>query len=311
MNNVENMFFVREKPWHGLGTRVETAPSSADALRLAGLDWSVEGKPIYTIEGNEIPGFVANTRSSDGSVLGVATDKYRVVQNVDAFDFTDSLLGGGDIRYETAGSLKKGKQIWLLARMPEREILGDKVEPYLCFTNTHDGSGAIRVCATPVRVVCNNTLNLALRNASRTWSARHTGDMEMKLDEAKQTLGLMNTYMDELSIKAEDLAKKHLTMEAVEEILDDLFPTDDPSMTERKRNNMQDMKDEFIICYMAPDLLNFAGTAWQAVNAMADMVDHAAPKRNSANYQENRWGKIMGGHVLLDRFTEMVEAKCV
>ena len=140
--NVENMFYVREVPWHGLGTRVEEALTSADALRLAGLDWRVEQKPIQVCGGNQIENFKANIRSTDGKVLGVVSDRYQIVQNVEAFDFTDELIGG-DVRYETAGSLQEGRKVWMLAKMPTTKIVGDDVEPYLCFSNTHDGSGEI------------------------------------------------------------------------------------------------------------------------------------------------------------------------
>ena len=100
---VESMVYTREKPWHGLGTKVEDAPTSADALRLAGLDWRVEQKNIQLCGGSKVPGYKANVRSTDGKVLGVVSDRYRIVQNADAFEFTDSIIGG-DVRYETAGS---------------------------------------------------------------------------------------------------------------------------------------------------------------------------------------------------------------
>ena len=197
--NVETMFYTREKPWHGLGTEVQEAPTSTDALRLAGLDWRVDSRKIQVCGGAKIENYKANVRSSDGAILGVVTDRYRIVQNEEAFAFTDSLIGEG-VTYETAGSLCGGKKIWLLAKMPETQIVGDAVEPYLCFTNTHDGSGAIRVCMTPIRVVCNNTLNLALSQAKRAWSVRHTGDIQTKLHGAPMCLDLADKYMGALDI---------------------------------------------------------------------------------------------------------------
>ena len=156
--NIETMFYVRETPWHGLGTRVITAPTSKDALGLAGLDWQVVQEPIYTETEELIEGYKANVRDSDRRVLGVVTDRYKVIQNEDAFAFTDALLGEG-VRYETAGSLQGGKKVWLLAHMPHEYIIsGERISPYLVFSNTHDGSGAIKVALTPIRVVCNNTL---------------------------------------------------------------------------------------------------------------------------------------------------------
>ena len=165
---IETMFYVRETPWHGLGTKVMEAPTSKEALNLSGLDWKVEQEKIYTENGNVVTGFKANVRDTDKKVLGVVTDRYKVVQNEEAFAFTDELLGEG-VRYETAGSLQGGRKVWLLAHLPHEYIIaGERISPYLVFSNTHDGSGAIRVAITPIRVVCQNTLNLALNTAKRS-----------------------------------------------------------------------------------------------------------------------------------------------
>ena len=156
--DVESMFYVRETPWHGLGIKVSEAPNSKDALKLAGLDWNVVQEPIFTETEECIDGYKANVRDSDRKVLGVVTDRYKVIQNEEAFAFTDELLGEG-VRYETAGSVQGGKKVWMLARMPQEYIIsGERISPYLVFSNTHDGSGAIKVALTPIRVVCNNTL---------------------------------------------------------------------------------------------------------------------------------------------------------
>lgn len=184
--NVENMFYVRETPWHGLGTRVMEAPDSKNALIMAGLDWKVIQEPIYTDQGEVISGYKANVRDSDRRVLGVVTNKYKVIQNDEAFAFTDSLLGEG-VRYETAGSLQGGRRVWMLARLPHEYIIsGERISPFLVFSNTHDGSGAIKVALTPVRVVCCNTLNLALNTAKRSWSMIHTGDIRKRCRRQKK-----------------------------------------------------------------------------------------------------------------------------
>ena len=107
---VESMFYVREAPWHGLGTRVEDALTSEEALKLAGLNWDVVQEKIYTGNGAAVNDCYANIRSSDRKVLGVVSGRYQIVQNRDAFAFTDGLLGKG-VRYETAGSLKEGRKI--------------------------------------------------------------------------------------------------------------------------------------------------------------------------------------------------------
>ena len=110
--NVESMFYVREAPWHGLGICVESALSSEEALELSGLNWNVIQRPIMTSSCDLIPGYKANIRDIDNQVLGVVTDRYRVVQNTEAFAFTDALLGDG-VKYETAGSLQNGRKIWV------------------------------------------------------------------------------------------------------------------------------------------------------------------------------------------------------
>lgn len=300
---VETMMYVRETPWHGLGTKVDEAPTSADALRLAQLDWTVDQHPVFA-DGNEVAGYKANVRSSDGRCLGIVSNRYKVVQNVDAVSFTDSLIGG-DVRYETAGSLNGGRKIWLLARLPETEICGDKTDPYMVFSNTHDGTGAVRVCMTPVRVVCNNTLNLALGSAQRAWSVRHIGDISTKLNEARHCLDMANQYMGELGIEADRLANKTVTDERLKQILDDLFPAND-DMSDIQKRHVQQLKDEYMVCYFAPDIAKFRGTAWGAVNAMSDMVPHNKPHRNTANYRENNWGRVMSGHWLMDAMTAAV-----
>lgn len=303
MHCVESMFSVREKPWHYELTKdatkiIQTAPTSADALRFAALDWTVEPKPIYDSFGNEIKNFKANTRSSDNSVLGIVTDRYKIVQNAEAFDFTDSLIGG-DVRYETAGSLKNGKTIWLLAKMGDKEILGDKFEPYVCFTNSHDGTGAVKVCMTPIRVVCNNTLNFALTNAKRCWSTKHMGDISAKMSEAQHTLGLADDYMAALGEDIERLANKSISNDEIKEILDELFPIIE-SDSQIKKDRAKSARDSIMVCYFAPDVVKFNGTAYGFLNAVTDFVGHAKPNRNTADYEANNWGRIMNGHAIVD-----------
>lgn len=301
---VESMMYVRETPWHGLGTKVETAPTSAEALRLAGLDWDVVSRPIFNENGTEIPGWKANVRATDNATLGVVTDRYRICQNTEAFSFTDNLVGG-DVRYETAGSLRGGKAIWLLAKLPQTKVAGDEVDPYLCFTNTHDGSGAIRACVTPIRVVCNNTLNLAFRGAERQWKTKHVGDLNCKIAEAREVLAFSEEYMYALNQKADDLANAHITRETLAEILKEMWPVSEED-TDRKKETVKKTIDEYMVCYFAPDIQKFMGSAWGAINAMSDMVTHNTPKRHTTNYRENNWGRIIDGHPVLDAFTKKV-----
>ncbi len=302
-SNEENGRFV---PWHGLGTEVAEAPNSAEALKLAGLDWEVKKIPVINgLSMGIIPDYYANTRISDNATLGIVKTKYQIVQNKEAFDFTDSLLGEG-CKYETAGSLRDGKTIWLLAKMPTTQILGDDVEPFLCFTNSHDGSGGVKVCLTPTRVVCNNTLNFALSNAKRVWAARHTSSVQSKLEEARETLGLAQLYMEELNNKAEELATYKISDSELEKIENLLFAYNAEKDSKKKCTVMEDQKEAFHLCYLAPDLFDYRNTAWGVVNAMADFVDHSKPARLTENYQENNWSNIMNGHKLLDRCYDLV-----
>ena len=302
-SNDKNGRFV---PWHGLGTPVQESPTSADALRLAGLDWRVEAKPIYTNDGIKIPGYVANTRDSDNSVLGVVTEKYKIVQNEDAFAFTDALIGG-DVRYETAGSLRNGKSTFLLAKLPDKKILDDDFGQYLCFTNTHDGSGAVKVMMTPVRVVCNNTLNLALNTTKRMWTCKHMGSMKDKLHEAEETLGFASKYMDNLAVVAERLANVSLRDEEIQAIVAELFPMDENS-SDRTKANMQKAKQEFMVAYYMPDIAKFRNTAWGVLNATSDWMSHTSPQRNTPTYQERNFERIICGHPILDAIMKKVGA---
>lgn len=298
---IESLFYVRETPWHGQGLRVEDAPSSEEAIRLAGLDWSVDQQPIYLADGTQIKDNYANVRSSDGKALGIVGSKYKIVQNTEAFAFTDELLGEG-VKYETAGSLKEGKVIWLLAKMPEAfEVLGDKVEPYLVFTNTHDGSGAVRVCMTPVRVVCNNTLNMALRGAKRVWSARHTGSIASKLDDARETLQFANNYIKATQETFEELYKVKLNDISLHRMLNNIVPiTED--MSDRQKENQKTIRDDILLRYEeAPDLKVLDQTGARLVQAVADTTSHLEPFRLTANWKENRFKNTLDGNKLLDK----------
>ena len=309
--NVESMFYVRQVPWHGLGTMVQEAPTSEDALHIAELDWRVEQTPVFTDAGIEIPGYKANRRDTDGSILGIVSDRYKIVQNTEAFEFTDAIVGeteDGVVKYETAGSLCGGKRIWLLAKMPTKKVLDDDVEPYMFFSNSHDGTGAIKVGMTPVRIVCANTLAIALNTAKRQWSTKHVGDMQSKLEEAKLCLRMADSYVANLDVEADRLANAKLYREQIEEILDEMFPADD-NTSERKKNNIIQFKNQFWTAYNMPDIQKFEDSAWMAVNAMSDVITHSAPRRNTASYNENRWGKIMDGHIVFDQFVSMVNKK--
>ncbi len=303
--NVETMFSVRERPWHGLGQIVTEAPTSGDALRLAGLDWEVRQRSIYTSIG-KVEGYKANVRDTDGQVLGVVTDRYKVVQNTEAFAFTDELLGHG-VRYETAGSLQNGRKVWLLARLPsEFMIAGERISPYLVFSNTHDGSGAVRVAVTPIRVCCNNTLNLALQTAPRSFSMVHTGDIRGKIQEARQTLTMADQYMERLGVELERLRRQEMTEGQVRGYIERLLPIgeDAGQMTAR---NVRKLRDDMMARYLdAPDLKDLGDNAYRFINAVSDHATHADPIRRTKNYKENLFMKTYEGNPMIDRAYQMM-----
>ena len=304
---VETMFYTRQKPWHGLGTMVTEAPDSQSALELAGLNWTVIQKPIETQDGLPISGFKANIRNTDNQVLGVVTERYKVVQNQDAFAFTDKLLGEG-VTYETAGSLQEGRRTWLLARLPQRYIIsGDEITPYLVFMNSHDGSGAIKAAMTPIRVVCQNTLNLALSTAKRCWATNHTGDIRGKLEDAKNTLLYADKYMAELGKTIDYLNQQKLSDRQVLEYIDSMFPLLlNPS--EQQVKNIMRMKEDMKARYFdAPDLQHIGKNAYRFINAVSDFATHAKPLRTRSGYRENLFARTVDGNAMIDKAYEMVK----
>ncbi|MCI5903407.1 MAG: DUF945 domain-containing protein [Blautia sp.] len=305
---VESMFYVRETPWHGLGTRVAEAPGSKEALILAGLDWKVVQEPIHTGSEELIQGYKANVRDFDRRILGVVTDRYKVIQNEEAFAFTDELLGEG-VQYETAGSLQNGKRVWLLARLPHEYIIsGERISPYLVFSNTHDGSGAVKVALTPVRVVCCNTLNLALSTASRSWSLIHTGNIQGKIQEAGKTLFMAEKYMDSLGKEFEALRRIKLTDRQVLDYIEVLLPIESGASSTQEKN-MQRLQEDMKCRYFdAPDLQDVGKNAYRFINAVSDFATHARPLRKTENYKENLFSRTIDGNPLIDRAYQILQA---
>lgn len=306
--NVETMFYTREKPWHGLGTMVADAPNSKDALRIAGLNWKVLQEPVYTENEELIQGYKANVRDTDRKVLGVVTDRYKVIQNEEAFAFTDTLLGEG-VRYETAGSLQEGRRVWMLARLPREFIIGgERISPYMVFSNTHDGSGAVKTALTPIRVVCNNTLNLALRTAKRSWSMIHTGDISGKIEEAKNTLLLADGYMTALGQEFENLRKIKLSEKQVLDYIKILLPMEENYSLLQKRGVEKLRADMKMRYFDAPDLKDVGNNGYRFVNAVSDFATHSTPRRKKANYKENIFARTADGNPMIDRAYQLVKA---
>ncbi len=210
-----SFFSVKEKAWHGLGQIVEDYPTSAAALHYAGLDFTVEKRKLFTLDNEnntanpetaiiipeiDVPGYFATLRTDNDAVLGVVGKDYEVVQNTDAFSFFDAIVGGEGIQYETARALGKGERIFITAKLPGYIKVGrdDLLDQYLFLTTSHDGFGSIMAAFTPIRIVCNNTLNAALRNHSNSIKIRHTANAKDRLETAHTVLGLSNQLATQL-----------------------------------------------------------------------------------------------------------------
>lgn len=212
-----SFFSVQEKAWHGLGQIVTDYPTSAEAIKHAGLDYEVIKSPLYTnasniidptdsleIRDNEVnvPNYFATIRTDNNAVLGVVGKEYHIVQNREAFSFFDAIVGGTDgILYETAGALGNGERIFITAKLPDYIRVGngdDVTEKYIFLTTSHDGSGSITAAFTPVRIVCQNTLNASLRNMSNVVRIRHTSGAKQRLENAHKVMGLANEFSNQL-----------------------------------------------------------------------------------------------------------------
>lgn len=306
--NVETMFYVREKPWHGLGVEVQEAPTSADALVCAGLNWEVLQRDVYTKDGSFIASYKVNIRSTDNALLGIVSDRYKVVQNEDAFRFTDDLLGEG-VTYETAGALQGGRRVWMLAKMPQRYIIaGEEIEPYLVVMNSHDGSSGIKVAMTPIRVVCQNTLNLALNSARRSWTTKHTENVMNRVHEARETLQLAETYMGALGQNIDALSQIKLTDRKVMDFMQEFFPVTEDMSEATKKNNLRLLEDMKRRYWDAPDLAHVGKNGYRFINAVSDFATHADPLRKTKNYNENLFMRTIEGNPLIDKAYKMVLA---
>jgi phage/plasmid-like protein (TIGR03299 family) len=276
---METAMHARHVPWYSIGKTVEGAPTSEEAIREAGLDWTVSLQPVYC-SGMKADGRFGvirkridpETHAIRKNLLGIVSGSYHPVQNREAFDFFDSLIGT-EAHYESAGSLNAGKRVFLTAKMERTwTVADDEIETYLILSNAHDGYHALRAAVTPVRVVCQNTIAAAFRRARRSWSMTHNKDIFEKLREARHTRGLTAAYMDEFVEFGNRAADQKVSPAALETLVDDLFkPVKD---TESSRKTSDRHKTAFELCLRQPDLTAYQGTAWGILNAVSDYETH-------------------------------------
>lgn len=314
LTHVETMFDARSErvnPWDGLGKKIKGAVTSEEAIKLAGLDWNVVSRVVIDkTTGIEIPNWKANVRDVDDNVLGMVTGRYKIVQNDEAFAFTDSLLGEG-VTYETAGSLNGGKKVWMLARLEGRDLAGEKIDPYLVFTNSHDGKGSVRVAMTPIRVWCSNTLNLALHKASRQWSCTHTGDIGGKLEDARMTIMNSEKYLGALKDEFETLKMYKITKDKMFDFAKELLPIDAVKDTAIKVRRVTEERELLMNCWDAEDLSQTENSLFKFVNAVSDFSTHRPALRSSNTYKENRFMKVVNGDTLIDKAYQIAQRELV
>ena len=294
-SHVESMFYAADHglPWYGgeenKGVRASaTGATMAEALRLSGLDWTVSLGPVFGGDDHmPVPNKRAMVRSSDKRVLAIVGAKYVPVQNIEVFSFLDALVKDDIMRYETAGSLYDGEKVWVEAQMKEGwRIGGDLYQDYIVGANSHDGSSKARFYLTRVRVVCRNTLRMSLREADQIVEIAHRGDVQSKLEAAKEFLAIttesqqrMNEWLEKMQ---ETKVDRYKAMSNLKEVLFGIEPgSKDEDIPERRLEAVELFKR---IYSAEQDYMEgkFKDTAYPVVQALTGFADHAGlvRKRN-------------------------------
>jgi phage/plasmid-like protein (TIGR03299 family) len=290
---------LRQPAWHGLGTVFTDEVNTNEMLSLAHLDnWNVRLEDVATPEGfnsDKNYSFVTRTNPFDrntNDILGVVGERYVPLQNEDLFSFGDNLLDGGG-RWETAGSIKGGRVVFGSIALTDSITLdpngiADKIDNYLLINTSHDGSIAIQASITPVRVVCANTLNLALsainnkKDVKQTFKIRHTQTAEGKIAVAREALGLAHKYIDEFSTIANEMIQTEITKAQFDKIVEALYPA--PKKDAKGSQKKHDSKIDLINSIYVGDFNNtITGTAWGVANALTERLDWYRNSRGGNN----------------------------
>jgi phage/plasmid-like protein (TIGR03299 family) len=290
---------LRQPAWHNLGTVFEEEVNTAEMLKLAHLDnWNVRLEDVAipeNFESDKSYSFVTRTNPFDktkNDVLGVVGERYVPLQNEDLFSFGDNLLDGGG-RWETAGSIRGGRVVFGSIALTDSITLdpngrADKIDNYLLINTSHDGSIAIQASITPVRVVCANTLNLALssfkgkKDVKQTFKIRHTQTAEGKIAVAREALGLAHKYIDEFSAIANQMIETEITNAQFDKIVELAYPapTKDAKGSQKKYDGKMDLIQSI---YVGKYNDTISGTAWGAFNALTERLDWYRNSRGGNN----------------------------
>jgi len=298
-----NMFSVRQIPWHELGVVLPEAPTSAEAIKAAGMDWTVESKELFWRMKDQNLGVdvlepvgnrVALVRNTDQKYLATVSKQYTPLQNSEAFNFFDPLIAAGTAKYETAGVLCEGRKVWILAKLDkDMDVGGDEVRSYLLLCNGHDGQTGVLVQPTPIRVVCNNTLTASL-GLGKIHTFAHRPGVQMKLEEVKEALDLVIARLDNMNEIFQQMAKFPMTPEALNNYMNALFeleaPVDIPEEEKITDGEVIDRAEQIKLASKEKMLelhesglgvtAATRGTMWGAYNAAVEFADYFMGKRS-------------------------------
>jgi phage/plasmid-like protein (TIGR03299 family) len=282
-HEVEKMMFVGEVPWHSLGHRFSHAPSLEEALVAAGLNWKVTTEPVFSGLGEKVEAQLTR-RDSDQSILGVVGPKYVPLQNSEAFEFFRPFIEQKEASIETAGSLRMGKRVWVLAKINRDPLVvkgNDIVDKYVLVSNSHDGTLAVRVGFTPVRVVCNNTLTLAINSeASKLIRIKHTKNVVDNMNNIRDIMNLADSEFEATAEQYRLLASKNINSKDLEKYVKLVFNTSKRII--EAEGNLEDINNKRIIEQIEPlfvsgignDMPEIKGTMWAAYNAITEFLQY-------------------------------------
>ena len=291
------VFTVGEPPWHGLGVNIQEAQTSQQAITLAHLDWDVKLWPVQAMDPDRVLPEIAckqhraTVRTDTRAVLGVVGDGYTPFQNHEAFDFMDAIVSENLAMFESAGALRGGRVIWMLARIPRQLWVtpDDEIRPYVLLTNSHDGSMSVRMLPTCIRVVCMNTLNLALRRGQGSgWSIRHCANLHERVEEARRALGLVTQRLERFSVETKLLADQHVTSAQLANYFDMLLPPAGDS--DRAQAHREGVIKQFYGNFEADSntLPGMRSSVWAAYNAVSQWADHQRVFRGASPLQRQQ-----------------------
>ena len=278
---------TRTATWTNIGSNIRKASTVQEALELSGLNYTVEKVPIFLENGTPIPGAFCTKRENSDTTYGVVGSQFEIVQNIEGFDFINSMIPEG-LKFLKAG--ENHKFIYIIAQLPSIDVLGDEVAPHIIFQNSHSGSTTLKATIAPLRIVCENQFNLTFRKAANKISLRHTKSIKGKLHTAQEVLIHSSDYISEFQKEAILMAQKKVSKSQVDHLLDDIFEIKEEFNPTQVRR-MEEKRDRFLAAYQAEDNQNFIGTQWGLVNAYTDFVTHKPLKKDTTQALENHFIK--------------------